>query len=229
MLSGCLAQRQRCPRRQQPPGRSSLCLPNASRARLCESAFVHSNQTAGRGRRLSGHGAGDDVGNLVRKGQPVSWGWSRTADLQSAPSRVFAHYRRTPLVCGGEVNKPCELCLPFSLVLSPPPATGGCDKLAPGEGMKAMRSAAAPRPRTWGDPVTATGLEQKRFASGINSSPFSGLRTCGCVRERNRLRLCRLTPPALRCQHQPGPSPKGTDAPKHLFFPKQGKPGDPLE
>lgn len=103
--------------------------------------FCSRNETAGKGGRLSGHGEPgreEDGGTLLKKGQPVSWGWSHAADLQSAPSRFFAHYRRTPLVRGGEVNKRCEQCLPFSLVLSPPSATGECDKLAPGEGMKAM-------------------------------------------------------------------------------------------
>lgn len=52
--------------------------------------------------------------------------------------QVFAHYRRTSLVYGGEVNKRWERCLPLPPVPSPPPATGECDKLALGEGMKAM-------------------------------------------------------------------------------------------
>lgn len=54
MLSGGVAQRQRCLRRQQQPGRFSLCLPNASRAGLCESAFLQSKRDSGERREAVG-------------------------------------------------------------------------------------------------------------------------------------------------------------------------------
>lgn len=72
LLAG-VVQRQRCPRRQQQPGRSCLCFPIASCAGLCESAFLQSeNETAGKGGRLSGRrepgGEEDGGGDLVKKG-----------------------------------------------------------------------------------------------------------------------------------------------------------------
>lgn len=41
---------------------------------------------------MSGHGepgGEEDGGDLVKKGQPVRWGWSHAVALQSAPSRFL--------------------------------------------------------------------------------------------------------------------------------------------
>lgn len=55
------------------------------------------------------------------------------------------------------------------------------------------------------------GLEQKRFASGINSSPFSGLCMCVCVHARKSLRLWSLALPALQ-HEQPRTQPSTSQA-----------------
>lgn len=116
MLSGGFAQSQCCLCRQQQPGRSSLCLPNASRTGLCESAFLQSKPDSGE-RQEAVRGTGSLVGrrmegDLVKKGQPVSWGWSHAVDLQSAPSRFLLITAVHPSCAAAEVNKHCEQCLP---------------------------------------------------------------------------------------------------------------------
>lgn len=77
MLSGGFAQRQRRLHRQQQPGRSSLCFPNASCAGLCESAFLQSKRDSGERREAVGaRGAwqGGGWGDLVKKGAACELG-----------------------------------------------------------------------------------------------------------------------------------------------------------
>lgn len=183
--------------------------------------FCSPDEAPGRkGRSLSGHGValrGGERGHLVKKGAAREPGVVSCRGFAICSLSASAHYRRAPLVRGCEVNKRREQRCP-SRVPSPPPA-GECDKLAPGEG---VQSHAIRCTETRGDPVTGTGLEQKRFSlqdQFLSIFPAVHVRVCACTRAKASV------PAGERCRAPAGLSSEELRCSETLVFPKTGRAG----